>query len=670
MSGQLEKILSERFCFEGFRPNQKEVCQAVTEGNDALLVMPTGSGKSLCYQIPGIARGGATLVISPLIALMEDQTAKLREKGFRAERIHSGRSREQSRAVCRAYLNGELDFLAIAPERLSVPGFPEMLARRKPALIAVDEAHCISHWGHDFRPDYRLLGGRLPLLRPSPVIALTATATLLVQDDILKQLGIPNARRFIHGFRRSNLAIEVVERPKGERVFLAVDILEVPERRPAVVYVPSRKMAEEVAELFWEKSFQVAPYHAGLSAQARNKTQEAFQQGEIEIVVATIAFGMGIDKANIRTVIHLALPGTVEGYYQEIGRAGRDGELARAILFYSWGDRKIHESFLEKDYPHVSVLEGMRSMVHHEGLDRASLLAASGLDMERAEAALSKLWIHGGVSIDANDMVRPGKLGWEQSYQIIRQYRMAQLDEVMNYVRTSSCRMTRLVRHFGESRDTRGCNLCDGCVPVQCIMRKFRPANNAELALAKQIIKELANANRDGLSVSRLLKNIFPSGSMERREFEKMIDALERTGIVQTREDEFEKNGESIRFRRVELLSTAMSILPVLNDGRLLMDDLPISASEKRPSISKKKAAPVENWDNLDPEIEAKLRQWRKKLAQEKGVPAFVIMHDKTLKAIACYRPASCDELLGIKGIGKGFVENHGASVLKMVGAA
>ena len=245
-STDLPALLHEAFGFSEFRPSQEAVCRAVVDGKDVLLVMPTGAGKSLCYQLPGLALGGTTLVISPLIALMEDQVAKLQQRGFAVERIHSGRDRASSRQACIDYLAGRLQFLFIAPERLRVPGFPEMLAKRKPALVAVDEAHCISQWGHDFRPDYRTLGQHLPALRPAPVIALTATATPIVQNDIARQLGLGEDGRFIQGFRRENIAIEVMEAGPGERCELARLLLTNPGRRPAIVYAPTRRQAEDV----------------------------------------------------------------------------------------------------------------------------------------------------------------------------------------------------------------------------------------------------------------------------------------------------------------------------------------------------------------------------------------------------------------------------------------
>jgi RecQ family ATP-dependent DNA helicase len=317
--GVLLDLLRSVFGFARFRANQEAVCRAALEGRDLLLVMPTGAGKSLCYQLPAIALGGTALVISPLIALMDDQAAKLVALGLRVGRIHSGLDRSVARQACVDYLQGSLQFLFIAPERLRVPGFPEMLARRKPGLIAIDEAHCISQWGHDFRPDYRMLGRYLPAIRdgvePVPVLALTATATPTVQADIVTQLGMVNPVHFIHGFRRENLAIEVAEVPMPERPGAICSLLADPQRRPAIVYATSRKQAEKLAEDLSRSAsrsggrIRAAAYHAGLNPEVRERVQTAFQAGELEVVVATIAFGMGIDKADIRTVIHAGLPG-------------------------------------------------------------------------------------------------------------------------------------------------------------------------------------------------------------------------------------------------------------------------------------------------------------------------------------------------------------------------
>jgi len=440
------------FGFTCFRANQEAVCRAAIAGRDLLLVMPTGFGKSLCYQLPALALGGTALVISPLIALMEDQAAKLTSLGLRVGRIHSGLDRAVARQVCVDYLHGDLQFLFIAPERLRVPGFGEMLAKRKPALIAIDEAHCISQWGHDFRPDYRMLGQYLPALRPAPVLALTATATPSVQADILAQLEMITPARFIHGFRRSNLAIEVVEVPVPDRAQAICGLLANVERRPAIVYATSRKGAEALAAEL-AKRVPAAAYHAGLDPETRERVQTAFQAGELEVVVATIAFGMGIDKSDIRTVIHAGLPATLEGYYQEIGRAGRDGALSRTYLMHSYADQRTHDFFLNRDYPPVDHLNQVFRTLGEEPQAVEELREASRLGEEEFDKALEKLEIHGGARVDFGGNVTVGGTDWKKTYTVQAQYRAEQFEKVLRYTTSAECRMAALVRHFGDIAD-------------------------------------------------------------------------------------------------------------------------------------------------------------------------------------------------------------------------
>ena len=632
------------------------------EGRDALLVMPTGAGKSLCYQLPGLAIGGTTLVISPLIALMEDQVAKLKERGFQVERIHSGRDRAASRQVCLDYLSGRLDFLFIAPERLRVPNFPEMLAKRPPCLIAVDEAHCISQWGHDFRPDYRMLSKHLSALRPAPVVALTATATPVVQDDIVAQLGLETGGRFIHGFRRDNIAIEVVEARPNERDSLAEQLLQDEERRPAIVYAPTRKATDALASLL-SRRFPTAAYHAGLTSGTRQKVQTEFLNGKLQVIVATIAFGMGIDKANVRTVVHTALPSSIEGYYQEIGRAGRDGLPSRAVLMHSYADRHTHDFFFKRDYPEVWVLDAITAQLSQKPQPKDELQRRAKCDPDTFDKALEKLWIHGGAVVDFAENVTIGTAEWREAYRAQGAQKLAQLQQMLRFAGTNQCRMATLVHHFGDREGAKSdCGICDFCSPDTCEAQRFRPATRQDESIARQVLSLLDGS--DGRSTGKLFTDSGADRLCTRDDFEQILGAMARIGLIDLRDSTFQTDGREIHYLKAWICDEGLEHkkLDTLN---LLIKEQPEKKSEgkrrKAEAHPKRKADP-----NTGPLFES-LKAWRLAEAKKLGVPAFRILSDKVLTAIAAERPIDEEELLMIPGMGEKLAAKFGARLLKIV---
>jgi len=677
--GNLNALLQSVFGFARFRAGQEAVCRAAIEGQDLLLVMPTGAGKSLCYQLPAIARGGTALVISPLIALMEDQAAKLGALGLKVARIHSGLDRGVARQACVDYLQGALQFLFVAPERLRVPGFSEMLAKRRLSLIAIDEAHCISQWGHDFRPDYRMLGDHLPGLRggddAAPVVALTATATPSVQADILAQLGMVKPVKFIHGFRRDNLAIEVVELPVPDRAGTICSLLADPKRRPAIVYATSRKQAERLAEELTH-GVPAAAYHAGLDAERRERVQRAFQAGDLEVVVATIAFGMGIDKSDIRTVIHSGLPATLEGYYQEIGRAGRDGAPSRTYLMHSYADQRTHDFFLNRDYPPTEHLNQIFRGLSDVRQPVEAMRESSKLGEEEFDKALEKLEIHGGARVDFGGYVTRGGNGWKKTYTIQAQFRAEQFEKVLRFTTSPECRMAALVRHFGDVEDaSRSCGRCDVCDPAGADLRQFRRATAVEREMVQQIVDALRSV--DYKATGTLQRTLAAVGKLSRDDFDCLLDAMVRAGLAEIEESEFEKDGEVIRFRKVRLREAGLEVRPTTPLSLLISDGIveefsgrDVASTRAKKAKAAKAAKKTEAGPVLLSEdgeaLAARLREWRAAEAKRLRVPAYVVLHDRTLNALALARPANPRQLLEIDGVGPAKVDKFGEAILEL----
>jgi len=672
----LAQLLHSVFGFAQFRANQEAVCRAAIAGRDLLLVMPTGAGKSLCYQLPAIALGGTALVISPLIALMEDQYAKLAALNCRVARIHSGLDRGVSRQACVEYLAGNLHFLFIAPERLRVPGFPEMLAKRPPALIAIDEAHCISQWGHDFRPDYRMIGQHLPALRNGsavPVLALTATATPTVQADITTQLGMTNPARFIHGFRRDNLAIEVVEVPIPERPFAICKLLTKRAHRPAIVYATSRKQSEALAEQL-SQLMPAAAYHAGLDGETRERVQRAFLSGQLEVVVATIAFGMGIDKPDIRTIIHAGLPGTLEGFYQEIGRAGRDSAPSRTFLMHSYADQRTHDFFLNRDYPPTDHLHQIFRLLGDLPRTIDDLRSLSKLTEEEFDKALEKLEIHGGARVDYAGNVALGTPGWKKTYSIQAQFRAEQFDKVLRFTESSDCRMCALVRHFGDEEDAaQACGRCDVCDPAGSVLRMFRRATNSERTIAESILDDLRSVDHKGAGA--LQKSIDPSGRITRNDFDAVIDAMARAHLISIEEAQYEKDGEVRRYRKISASATmihSVSQVELLISDGIADEFATLTASKGSPKSAKPQKQVQQAPASLSAEgeaIAARLKEWRTGEAKRLRVPSYCVLHDRTLTAVALARPSNPRQLLEIEGIGPSKAEKFGSAIIEICGA-
>lgn len=614
MSGVTESealaTLHRVFGYEEFRGEQEAIIEHVVAGGDAVVLMPTGGGKSLCYQIPALVRPGTGVVVSPLIALMQDQVDALRALGVRAGFVNSTQDFDERRVVEAEFLAGELDLLYLAPERLRLDSTLDLLSRGKVSVFAIDEAHCVSQWGHDFRPDYlalSLLGERWPEV---PRIALTATATRATHEEITGRLNMPSARHFVASFDRPNIQYRIVPKADPKKQLLAF-LREEHAGDAGIVYCLSRNSVEKTAEFLSRNGIEAVPYHAGLDAGTRAAHQARFLREDGLIVVATIAFGMGIDKPDVRFVAHLDLPKSIEGYYQETGRAGRDGLPSTAWMAY-----------------------GLNDVIQQRKL----IQSGEGDEAFRRRAA-------------------------------------AHLDSMLALCETATCRRGQLLAYFGQDPDPAGCGNCDTCLTppetwdgtiaaqkvLSTIVRlqrergqKFGAVQIVDILLGKRTAKVI-QFDHDQLSVFGIGEELTEG------EWRGVVRQLLAQGLLAV-------EGE---YGTLVLSEASGSVLRGGREVPLRKEPKKQAAARTTSSASgrgerKPRAAAAELPDELLPAFEA-LRAWRAEQAREQGVPAYVIFHDATLREIVSRWPGSVRDLGTVSGVGEKKLATYGEGVIAVL---
>ncbi|MBN1928330.1 MAG: DNA helicase RecQ [Chlorobiaceae bacterium] len=595
-TGSLDGALHRIFGFRSFRPNQEEIVRALMGGRDVFAVMPTGGGKSLCYQLPAVLMPGTALVVSPLISLMKDQVDGARSNGIRAAYLNSSLDFAEQSAVLRSPQSGDLDLLYVAPERFALDHFRELLASCRISMAVIDEAHCISEWGHDFRPDYLSLSSILELLPGIPVAAFTATATERVQRDIVSKLALRDPFVLRASFDRPNLTYEVRFKESGEAQL--VSILKGFAGQSGIVYRTSRKSVNDTAAMLQKRGFRALPYHAGLSDRERHDNQEAFIRDEVDVVVATVAFGMGIDKSNVRFVVHADLPKSIESYYQETGRAGRDGEAARCILLFSQADIPKVRFFID-------------AMTDEE-------------ERQRALDSLSK---------------------------------------VVSFASSTACRRRMLLDYFGETYPRDNCASCDVCLGLHELTDCTREAQMLLSAIVR-------TDSRFG--AAHLIDILLGSKNQKIKDFGH--DRLKVYGIGKEHDKKFWRQLiDDLLARKAIARSEGLYPMLYLLEGgaRILRGEERVELvriKEKKGKSATAKRGSLDALSEADKQLFEQLRTLRKRLADEQGVPPYVVFSDKTLVELSVVKPTTRDEMLSVSGIGEVKLDRYAEPFLQVIG--
>jgi ATP-dependent DNA helicase RecQ len=572
-------LLKQHFGFSSFRPLQEEIIRDALLGQDVFALLPTGGGKSLCFQLPALARDGLTVVVSPLVALMKDQVDALQASGIAATCLNNTIPAAEARERFRRLHNGEYRLLYLAPERLMLDGTLSSLSRWNIRLIAVDEAHCISEWGHDFRPEYRQLAQLRPLFPDVPLMALTATATERVRSDIVKQLKLREPRCYVASFNRPNLTYRVVPKNKGYDQLL--DFVRSRQREAGIVYCASRAATEKLAERLAHDGVKARAYHAGLAAKQRNENQELFLRDEVRVICATIAFGMGINKPNVRFVVHYDLPKNIEGYYQETGRAGRDGLPSECLLLFNAGDAVKQMRFIdEKPNP--------------------------------------------------------------QEQQIARE----QLQQMVHYAETSDCRRTELLEYFAEKFPTDNCGGCDNCLSPR---ETFDGTVSAQKFLS--CVYRIRQHSHFGVGLNHVVEVLTGGDTEKMRDWGHKSLSTYGIGHEHTRKEWQAIGRELMRLGFLSQSSEKFSTLELTREGNVVLKERK-SVTLTRPMKVPVKAAHHAGEIACDEMLFDRLRGLRKFLADERGVPPYIIFSDVALRQMARVYPSSEVEFSRISGVG------------------